>query len=313
MTAVNKFFNRSIVSIRDFTIDDFNYLFDLTDKIQTLSSNERGEIAKGLILGYIFYEYSTRTRLSFESAMASIGGRSLGISDIESSSIMKGESYADTIKTISLYSDVILIRHPSDGSSRYASEVSNKPIINGGSGSEEHPTQAMLDVYTIFKEKKKINGLTIGIIGDLKYGRTVYSLIYALSNYDVNIHLVSPSMLKIRAESIYDISTNMKMFYHTELTDDLLNKLDVIYVTRIQKERFPDLQEYKKIQGLYAIDENILKKSKPDVSILHPLPRVEEISPSVDNTANAVYFKQASYGKELRSALLAALLHENPF
>lgn len=313
MTAVNKFFNRSIVSIRDFTIDDFNYLFDLTDKIQTLSSNERGEIAKGLILGYIFYEYSTRTRLSFESAMASIGGRSLGISDIESSSIMKGESYADTIKTISLYSDVILIRHPSDGSSRYASEVSNKPIINGGSGSEEHPTQAMLDVYTIFKEKKKINGLTIGIIGDLKYGRTVYSLIYALSNYDVNIHLVSPTMLKIRAESIYDISNNMKMFYHTELTDDLLNKLDVIYVTRIQKERFPDLQEYKKIQGLYAIDENILKKSKPDVSILHPLPRVEEISPSVDNTANAVYFKQASYGKELRSALLAALLHENPF
>lgn len=313
MTAVNKFFNRSIVSIRDFTIDDFNYLFDLTDKIQTLSSNERGEIAKGLILGYIFYEYSTRTRLSFESAMASIGGRSLGISDIESSSIMKGESYADTIKTISLYSDVILIRHPSDGSSRYASEVSNKPIINGGSGSEEHPTQAMLDVYTIFKEKKKINGLTIGIIGDLKYGRTVYSLIYALSNYDVNIHLVSPSMLKIRAESIYDISNNMKMFYHTELTDDLLNKLDVIYVTRIQKERFPDLQEYKKIQGLYAIDENVLKKSKPDVSILHPLPRVEEISPSVDNTTNAVYFKQASYGKELRSALLAALLHENPF
>ena len=311
--TVNKFFNRSIVSIRDFTIDDFNYLFDLTDKIQTLSSNERGEIAKGLILGYIFYEYSTRTRLSFESAMASIGGRSLGISDIESSSIMKGESYADTIKTISLYSDVILIRHPSDGSSRYASEVSNKPIINGGSGSEEHPTQAMLDVYTIFKEKKKINGLTIGIIGDLKYGRTVYSLIYALSNYDVNIHLVSPSMLKIRAESIYDISNNMKMFYHTELTDDLLNKLDVIYVTRIQKERFPDLQEYKKIQGLYAIDENILKKSKPDVSILHPLPRVEEISPSVDNTANAVYFKQASYGKELRSALLSALLHENPF
>jgi aspartate carbamoyltransferase catalytic subunit len=311
--TVNKFFNRSIVSIRDFTIDDFNYLFDLTDKIQTLSSNERGEIAKGLILGYIFYEYSTRTRLSFESAMASIGGRSLGISDIESSSIMKGESYADTIKTISLYSDVILIRHPSDGSSRYASEVSNKPIINGGSGSEEHPTQAMLDVYTIFKEKKKINGLTIGIIGDLKYGRTVYSLIYALSNYDVNIHLVSPTMLKIRAESIYDISNKMKMFYHTELTDDLLNKLDVIYVTRIQKERFPDLQEYKKIQGLYAIDENILKKSKPDVSILHPLPRVEEISPSVDNTANAVYFKQASYGKELRSALLAALLHENPF
>ena len=309
----NKFFKRSIVSIRDFTVDDFTYLFDLTDRIQTLTTNERGEIAKGLILGYIFYEYSTRTRLSFESAMASIGGRSLGISDIDSSSIMKGESYADTIKTISLYSDVVLIRHPSDGSSRYASEISDKPVINGGSGSEEHPTQAMLDVYTIFKEKKRVDGLSIGIIGDLKYGRTVYSLIYALSNYDVKIHLVSPSMLKIRNESIYDIANNVKMLHHTELTDDLLKELDVMYVTRIQRERFPDLQEYKKIQGLYTIDENVLKRSKSDVSILHPLPRVDEISSSIDNTKNAVYFKQASYGKELRSALLSALLHEKPF
>lgn len=309
----NKFFKRSIVSIRDFTVDDFTYLFDLTDRIQTLTTNERGEIAKGLILGYIFYEYSTRTRLSFESAMASIGGRSLGISDIDSSSIMKGESYADTIKTISLYSDVVLIRHPSDGSSRYASEISDKPVINGGSGSEEHPTQAMLDVYTIFKEKKRVDGLSIGIIGDLKYGRNVYSLIYALSKYYVNIHLVSPSMLKIRNESIYDIANNVEMSHHTELTDDLLKELDVMYVTRIQRERFPDLQEYKKIQGLYTIDENVLKRSKSDVSILHPMPRVDEISSSIDNTKNAVYFKQASYGKELRSALLSALLHEKPF
>ena len=141
----------------------------------------------------------------------------------------------------------------------------------------------------------------------------MYSLIYALSHYNVHIHLVSPSMLNIREESIYDVSNSIKMFHHTELTDDLLKKLDVMYVTRIQKERFPDLQEYKKIQGLYTIDENILKRSKPDVAILHPLPRVDEISPFIDNTKNAVYFKQASYGKELRSALLSALLHENPF
>ena len=311
--AKNRFFNRNVVSIRDFDQDDFAYLFDITDKISTLKSKERGEIAKGLILGYIFYEYSTRTRLSFESAMCSIGGRSLGISDVDSSSIMKGESYADTIKTISLYSDVILIRHPSDGSSRYACEISQKPVINGGSGSEEHPTQAMLDIYTIFKEKKKIDGLSIGIVGDLKYGRTVYSLIYALSNYDVDIHLVSPAVLKIRSESIYDVSRKVSMQHHLELSDDLLQKLDIIYVTRIQRERFPDLQEYNKIQGLYTIDENILKKSKPDVSILHPLPRVDEISPSIDNTVNALYFKQAAYGKELRAALLSILLHENPF
>lgn len=311
--AKNKFFNRNVVSIRDFNSEDFTYLFDITDKIQTLKSKERGEIAKGLILGYVFYEYSTRTRLSFESAMASIGGRSLGISDVDSSSIMKGESYADTVKTISLYSDVVLVRHPSDGSSRYACEVSDKPVINGGSGSEEHPTQAMLDIYTIFKEKKKIDGLSIGIIGDLKYGRTVYSLIYALSNFKVNIHLISPEVLKIRDESIYDITNKVNMYNHVELSDELLNKLDVIYVTRIQRERFPDLQEYNKIQGLYTIDEKILAKSKPDVSILHPLPRVDEISPSIDNTSNALYFKQASYGKELRAALLSSLLHEEPF
>lgn len=311
--AKNKFFNRNVVSIRDFNSEDFTYLFDITDKIQTLKSKERGEIAKGLILGYVFYEYSTRTRLSFESAMASIGGRSLGISDVDSSSIMKGESYADTVKTISLYSDVVLVRHPSDGSSRYACEISDKPVINGGSGSEEHPTQAMLDIYTIFKEKKKIDGLSIGIIGDLKYGRTVYSLIYALSNFKVNIHLISPEVLKIRDESIYDITSKVNMHNHVELSDELLNKLDVIYVTRIQRERFPDLQEYNKIQGLYTIDEKILAKSKPDVSILHPLPRVDEISPSIDNTPNALYFKQASYGKELRAALLSSLLHEEPF
>lgn len=311
--AKNKFFNRNVVSIRDFNSEDFTYLFNITDKIQTLKSKERGEIAKGLILGYVFYEYSTRTRLSFESAMASIGGRSLGISDVDSSSIMKGESYADTVKTISLYSDVVLVRHPSDGSSRYACEISDKPVINGGSGSEEHPTQAMLDIYTIFKEKKKIDGLSIGIIGDLKYGRTVYSLIYALSNFKVNIHLISPEVLKIRDESIYDITNKVNMHNHVELSNELLNKLDVIYVTRIQRERFPDLQEYNKIQGLYTIDEEILAKSKPDVSILHPLPRVDEISPSIDNTPNALYFKQASYGKELRAALLSSLLHEEPF
>jgi aspartate carbamoyltransferase catalytic subunit len=311
--AKNKFFNRNVVSIRDFNSEDFTYLFDITDKIQTLKSKERGEIAKGLILGYVFYEYSTRTRLSFESAMASIGGRSLGISDVDSSSIMKGESYADTVKTISLYSDVVLVRHPSDGSSRYACEISDKPIINGGSGSEEHPTQAMLDIYTIFKEKKKIDGLSIGIIGDLKYGRTVYSLIYALSNFKVNIHLISPEVLKVRDESIYDITNKVNMCNHVELSDELLNKLDVIYVTRIQRERFPDLQEYKKIQGLYTIDEKILAKSKLDVAILHPLPRVDEISPSIDNTPNALYFKQASYGKELRAALLSSILHEEPF
>jgi aspartate carbamoyltransferase catalytic subunit len=250
--------------------------------------------------------------MSFESAMASLGGSSIGIFDPKSSSIEKGESLADTIRIIDLYSDVIVLRHPLDGSSRFASELSKNPIINAGSGSEEHPTQAMLDLYTIIKEKKKIDGLTIGIVGDLKYGRTVYSLLYGLANYNVDIHLISPSILCIRKESIYDVRNNLKIYEHSQLDDDILSKLDIIYVTRIQRERFPDIQEYEKVKGTYTIDTNTLTKAKSDVSIMHPMPRTEEISHSIDGTKNAIYFKQAAYGKELRAALLALVLNENP-
>ena len=209
------------------------------------------------------------------------------------------------------YSDVIVLRHPLDGSSRFAEELSKNPIINAGSGSEEHPTQAMLDLYTINKEKKKIDGLAISIVGDLKYGRTVYSLLYGLANYKVDVHLVSPPTLSIRKESIYDIENKLNIYEHSQLDDDLLSKLDVIYVTRIQRERFPDLQEYEKVQGTYTINSETLEKSKSDVSIMHPMPRMEEISHSIDNTNNAIYFKQAAYGKELRAALLTLILNES--
>jgi aspartate carbamoyltransferase catalytic subunit len=250
--------------------------------------------------------------MSFEAAMASLGGSSIGIFDAKSSSIEKGESLADTIRIIDLYSDVIVLRHPLDGSSRFAGELSKNPIINGGSGSEEHPTQAMLDLYTILKEKKRIDGLTIGIVGDLKYGRTVYSLLYALANYQVHIHLISPSILGIRKESIYDVQKKLKLYEHNELDEDILHKLDVIYVTRIQRERFPDLQEYEKVKGTYTIDSTTLAKARSDLSIMHPMPRMDEISHSIDSTKNAIYFKQAAYGKELRAALLALVLNENP-
>ena len=243
--------------------------------------------------------------------MASLGGSSIGIFDPKSSSIEKGESLADTIRTMDLYSDVIVLRHPLDGSSRFAGELSKNPIINAGSGSEEHPTQAMLDLYTINKEKKKIDGLAIGIVGDLKYGRTVYSLLYGLANYKVDVHLVSPPTLSIRKESIYDIANKLNIYEYSQLDDDLLSKLDVIYVTRIQRERFPDLQEYEKVKGTYTINSETLAKSKSDVSIMHPMPRMEEISHSIDNTNNAIYFKQAAYGKELRAALLTLILNES--
>jgi aspartate carbamoyltransferase catalytic subunit len=307
----NHLYDRDIVSIKDFTKQDLEFVFSSTDKISTLRPNEKSELGKGRTLGYIFYEPSTRTRMSFEAAMASLGGSSIGIFDPKSSSIEKGENLADTIRIIDLYSDVIILRHPLDGSSRFAGELSKNPIINAGSGSEEHPTQAMLDLYTILKEKKKIDNLTIGIVGDLKYGRTVYSLLYALANYNVEVHLISPPMLGIRKESIYDARKKLKLYEHSQL-EDILPKLDIIYVTRIQRERFPDIQEYEKVRGTYTIDNNTLTRAKSDVSIMHPMPRMEEISHSIDDTKNAIYFKQAAYGKELRAALLALVLNEDP-
>ena len=307
----NHFYDRDIVSIKDFAKSDLDYVFSATDKIRAMKPEERSRLGRGRTLGYLFYEPSTRTRMSFEAAMASLGGSSIGISELKSSSVEKGESLADTIRVIDLYSDVIVLRHPMDGSSRFAAELSQNPIINAGSGSEEHPTQALLDLYTMLKEKGRIDGLSIAIVGDLKYGRTVYSLLYALANYRVDIHLVSPESLAVRKESIYDVQGKLKIKEHRDL-DDVLSQVDVLYVTRIQRERFPDAQEYEKVKGSYTIDNSTLVKAKPDVAVMHPLPRLDEISHSVDTTKNAVYFKQASYGKELRAALLALMLNENP-
>jgi len=306
----NSFFQKDIVSVRDFDKQKFETVFDATDKIIKMSPNERRELARGKILGYLFFEPSTRTRLSFEAAMASLGGTSIGIADASSSSAKKGESLADTVRIMALYSDVLVLRHQFDGSSRFAAEVSPKPMINAGSGTEEHPTQAILDLYTIRKEKKKIDGLKIGIVGDLKYGRTVYSLLYALGNYKVDVHLISPPTLKIRADSTYEIK---KRLSYTESTDleERLDEFDVLYVTRIQKERFADAEEYVKVKGSYKIGPDMLKKMKDDAIIMHPLPRLDEISPEVDSTKHAKYFKQAEYGKDTRAALLALILNEN--
>jgi aspartate carbamoyltransferase len=206
---MNEFFGKNIISVKDFDRHQFESIFDSVDKIMGMSRSQRSEIAKGMILGYMFFEASTRTRLSFEAAMALIGGTSIGISDIINSSVKKGETLADTVKILSSYVDVLVLRHSLDGSSRFAAEVADKPMINAGSGTEEHPTQTILDLFTIRKEKKKIDGLKIGITGDLKYGRTVYSLLYALRNYDVDVHLISPESLRIRSDTIYDIKNQI--------------------------------------------------------------------------------------------------------
>jgi len=307
----NHFFNRDIVSIKDFTKDDLEFVFNATDKIRTLKANERSQLGSARTLGYVFYEPSTRTRMSFEAAMASIGGSSLGIFDPRYSSIEKGETLYDTIRTMDLYADVLLLRHPMDGSSRYAAETSTHPVFNGGSGSEEHPTQAMLDLYTMKKEKKNIDGLKICILGDLKYGRTVYSLLYGLIHYNVEVFLVSPPSLRLRRESMYGLTDKLKITELSKLDDLLMHNIDILYVTRIQRERFPDIQEYEKVRGTYVIDSETLERLKPDAAIMHPMPRVDEISKDVDSTKNAVYFKQAAYGKELRAALLALVLNES--
>ncbi len=308
----NSFFQKDIVSIRDFDKKKFETVFEATDKIISMNSSERRELARGKTLGYLFFEPSTRTRLSFEAAMASLGGTSIGIADASSSSAKKGESLADTVKIMSLYSDVLVLRHQLDGSSRFAAEISEKPMINAGSGTEEHPTQAILDLYTIWKEKKKIDGLKIGIIGDLKYGRTVYSLLYALGNYKVDVHLISPLALKIRDDSTYEIKKRLSYKESTNLEENI-GEFDVLYVTRIQKERFADVEEYNKVKGSYNIASDMLTKMKEDTIIMHPLPRLDEISPDLDSTKQAKYFKQAEYGKVTRAALLALILNENGF
>jgi len=311
-SRMNGFFQKDIISIRDLGKENLESIFSATEKIIDLDPTKRREIARGKTLGYIFFEPSTRTRLSFQAAMALIGGTSLGIADISSSSVQKGESLSDTVKVMSGYTDILVLRHPLDGSSRFSAEISQKPIINGGSGTEEHPTQAIQDLFTIKKEKKKIDGLKIGIVGDLKYGRTVYSLLHGLCNYNVDVHLISPESLKIRKDSTYDIKKKLSYTESTNL-DEYIDDLDVLYVTRIQKERFPDEEEYVKMRGSYVIGLDVIKKMKEDAIILHPLPRIDEISTDVDSSDQAKYFEQAEYGKYTRAALLGLILNENGF
>ena len=309
---MNEFFGKSIISVRDLDKQKLESIFDATNKIIDMGGDQRREIARGKTLGYLFFEPSTRTRLSFEAAMALLGGTSIGIADGLSSSIHKGETLGDTVKVISSYCDVLALRHSLDGSSRFAAETASKPVINAGSGTEEHPTQTIQDLFTIRKEKKKIDGLKIGIAGDLKYGRTVYSLLYGLSNYDVDVHLISPESLRIRSDSTYVIKKDLSYTESTTL-DDYIDDLDVLYVTRIQKERFPDEEEYVNVKGSYVIGLDMLKKMKDDAIILHPLPRIDEISTDVDKTKQAKYFEQAEYGKYTRAALLGLILNENGF
>ncbi len=310
----NPFFKHDVLSMKDFSREELELLFLTSDKISEMKFKDRVSLGEGRIQGIMFFEPSTRTRLSFESAMASIGGTSIGFSETKTTSLEKGESFADTVRVVEANTDIIAMRHPMEGSARFASDVSSKPVISGGAGTEEHPTQGMLDLYTIQKEKGRIDGLRIGIVGDLKYGRTVYSLIYGLSKFDVNVDLVSPPTLKVRKEATLGLekirgsNNTIEIKEHEELKP-LLPELDVIYMTRIQKERFPDEQEFEKVRGSYYIDAEDSKIMKRDAIVMHPLPRVDEIRPAFDNMPQARYFKQMQYGRTVRAALLSLILN----
>jgi aspartate carbamoyltransferase catalytic subunit len=301
-----QFQGRDIISIEDFSREEINYILNISKTMEPLAQNG-SDMLKGKILATLFFEPSTRTRLSFEAAMLKLGGSTIGFAEAESASVKKGENLADTVRTVENYADVIALRHPLDGAAKLAAEFSKVPIINGGSGAEEHPTQALLDLYTIQKEKGKIDGLKIALIGDLRYGRTVHSLAYALSFYNVELHLISPESLRMRREVIRTIQNKIPVTESANL-ETVIPQIDVLYVTRIQKERFPDPAEYAKVKGIYKIDLKTLSNAKKDLIILHPLPRVDEIAAEVDNTAQARYFQQVWNGIVVRMALLALVL-----
>jgi len=301
-----EFKGRDIVSIKDFTREEIDYILKISNAMEPVARSG-SDILHRKTLASLFFEPSTRTRLSFEAAMHKLGGFTIGFAEAEISSFKKGENLADTVRVVENYADVIVLRHPLEGAARLAAEFADAPIINAGSGAEEHPTQALLDLYTILKEKGRIDGLNIALMGDLRYGRTVHSLSYALSLYDVKLHLVSPDLLRMRREVLDTIKGKIEVVEKTAV-EEILHGMDVLYVTRIQKERFPDLAEYAKVKGVYRIDLNVLKNAKKDLTILHPLPRLDEIAAEVDATPYARYFQQVWNGIVVRMALLAIIL-----
>lgn len=298
---------RDIVSIRDFKKEEIELILKTAEKMEPIAKGEKpSRLMEGKILGTLFFEPSTRTMLSFASAMERLGGSVLGFSGVDITSMAKGENLTDTIRTVERYCDIIVMRHPMEGAARLAAEVSVKPIINGGDGANQHPTQTMLDLYTIKKLKGKIAGLNVALLGDLKYGRVMRSLAYALSMFDANLTLVSPPGLEMSGDIIQEIRQMFnKTPFETNNIDEGLRRADVIYICRIQKERFEDKYEAEKMQRAFRITPEVLEGCKEDIVILHPLPKVTEIDPRVDEMKCAKYFDQTFYGVPVRMALLA--------
>ncbi len=299
---------RNLISIHDLDREQIDEILDVAAKMESVSV-KRSKDLESKIMAVLFFEPSTRTRLSFESAMLRLGGGILGFAEAGTSSAGgKGETLADTIRTVERYADIIVMRHPLDGSARVAAEFSSIPVINAGSGSEEHPTQALLDLYSIKKLKGKIDGLTISLCGDLKYGRTVHSLGMGLSHYDVKIKLAAPQQLRMKPAIIDEMKKAGVEVVQVDDVKEAIQDVDVVYMTRIQKERFPDVREYDKVKGRFRIGSAEAELLRDDAIVLHPLPRVEELSSNIDHLPQAKYFDQVYNGVILRMAVLKMIL-----
>ena len=297
--------DRSLISIYDYTPEEICHILDIAEEFE---KNRLQNLLNGRVIASLFFEPSTRTRLSFETAIQLLGGNVIGFSSTAGTSVQKGESLKDTIMMVASYADLIVMRNPIDGSARYASEVSKVPIINAGDGSNQHPTQCLLDLYSIRKTQGTLENLEITMVGDLKYGRTVPSLVQAMCNFNAKFNFVSPVELKMPSTVIQYIK-NAGLEYHeyTNL-EDVIPHSDIIYMTRVQRERFPDPLEYEKVKNAYILRNEMLENSKPNCRILHPLPRVNEIHTDVDANPKAYYFQQAQNGLFVRQALIAAIL-----
>jgi len=297
--------NKSLISINDYSKEDYIRILKLAGEFER---NPKQNILQGYVIASLFFEPSTRTRLSFESAVQRLGGKIIGFSEAGNSSVSKGETLKDTILTVSNYSDLIIMRHPVEGSARFASEVASVPIINAGDGANQHPTQCLLDLYSIQKTQGKLDNLHITVVGDLKYGRTVHSLIHAMIHFNPVFHFVSPITLRLPEEYKQLLRDNkIPFFEHNEITD-CIKESDIVYVTRVQRERFSDPMEYEKVKNTYILHNHMLEGTKENLRILHPLPRVTEINPDVDISPKAYYFTQALNGVYTRMAIISLIL-----
>jgi aspartate carbamoyltransferase catalytic subunit len=300
---------KHVISVQDFSVEEIIEVLDRAEEMVAIARGEAvSDFLKGKVLASIFFEPSTRTRLSFETAMNRLGGGVIGFAGTEATSVVKGETLADTIRMVSGYADAVVLRHPHEGAARLATEFSDVPVLNAGDGAGQHPTQTMLDLFTIRTETGSLEGLNISLVGDLRYGRTVHSLAIALAKFGNTINLVSPEGLEMPGEVVGFLKDAGMFGKACHLPEEVITETDILYVTRIQKERFPDPVEYEKVAGVYRVDPELVARGPEKMIIMHPLPRVNEISPEVDALPQAKYFEQAFNAVPVRMALLSMVM-----